>query len=79
VYTEDERLSIDERYAQEALRGVEPRYVENVAVGDELGKRFRGPMVMGDIIAWLMGNGRHEISPTGSIGRIASGWAASTP
>ena len=25
--------------------------------------RYRGPLVVGDVIAWLMGNGRHEIFP----------------
>jgi hypothetical protein len=37
--------------------------VEDVVVGEELPTRYRGPMVIGDIIAWLMGNGRHEIFP----------------
>ena len=37
--------------------------MEDVEVGDDLGTRYRGPLVIGDIIAWLMGNGRHEIFP----------------
>ena len=32
------------------------RYVEDVTVGAELPTRYRGPMVIGDIIAWLQGN-----------------------
>jgi acyl dehydratase len=63
VYTEEERDMIDAHYAAETVRGSEPRYVEDVRAGDELGTRYRGPMVTGDVIAWLMGNGRHEIFP----------------
>lgn len=63
VYTEDELAVVDEHYARETVRGRELRYVEDVRVGDELETRYRGPLVTGDIIAWLQGNGRHEIFP----------------
>jgi acyl dehydratase len=63
VYTDDELAMVDDHYAAESVRGADPRYVEDVAVGDDLGARYRGPMVVGDIIAWLMGCGRHEIYP----------------
>jgi acyl dehydratase len=63
IYTESELLDIDEHYAAETVRGAEPRYVEDVSVGDDLGTRFRGPLIVGDVIAWLQGNGRHEIFP----------------
>jgi acyl dehydratase len=63
IYSEDELAMIDEHYAGESIRGAEPRYVEDVRVGDDLGTRYRGPLVVGDVIAWLMGNGRHEIFP----------------
>lgn len=63
VYTDDELAMIDEHYAKESIRGSEPRYLEDVAVGDDLGTRYRGPLVTGDVIAWLQGNGRHEIYP----------------
>jgi acyl dehydratase len=62
-YTEDELVSIDEHYAAETIRGAQPRFVEDVRVGEEVGVRYRGPLVVGDVIAWLMGNGRHEIFP----------------
>jgi acyl dehydratase len=62
-YTESELAMVDEHYAAETVRGAEPRYIEDVSVGDSLGVRYRGPLVVGDIIAWLMGNGRHEIYP----------------
>jgi acyl dehydratase len=63
VYTDEELQVVDEHYAAERIRGVEPRYVEDVHIGDDLGRRFRGPLIVGDVIAWLMGNGRHEIFP----------------
>jgi acyl dehydratase len=63
VYTDDELAMVDAHYAAEAPRGSEPRYVEDVVAGEELPTRYRGPMVVGDIIAWLMGNGRSEIYP----------------
>jgi acyl dehydratase len=63
VYTDEEREEIDRHYAAETIRGSETRYVEDVNIGDDLGVRFRGPLVVGDIIAWLMGCGRHELFP----------------
>jgi acyl dehydratase len=63
VYTEEERAEVDAHYAAETILGAQRRYVEDVAVGDDLGTRYRGPLVVGDIIAWLMGCGRHELFP----------------
>jgi acyl dehydratase len=62
-YTDEELAMVDEHYAAETVRGSDIRYVEDVHSGDDLGTRYRGPLVIGDIIAWLMGNGRHEIFP----------------
>jgi acyl dehydratase len=63
VYTDEELATIDDHYAAETIRGAERRYVEDVVVGEELPSRYRGPLVVGDVIAWLQGNGRHEIFP----------------
>ncbi len=63
VYSDDELDVIDSHYSAESVRGAEPRYVEDVTVGETLGTRYRGPLVVGDVIAWLQGNGRHEILP----------------
>ncbi len=62
-YSEQEIAAVDSAFAGEVVRGSEPRFVEEVSIGDDLGTRYRGPLVVGDIIAWLMGNGRHEIFP----------------
>ncbi|MCB8913988.1 MaoC family dehydratase N-terminal domain-containing protein [Rhodococcus rhodochrous] len=63
VYTTDELEMIDEHYAKETVRGAEKRFIEDVTIGEDLGTRYRGPLVVGDVIAWLQGNGRHEIFP----------------
>jgi acyl dehydratase len=64
VYTEAELDEVDAGYAAETVRGASPRHVEDVTVGESLGAaRYRGPLVIGDVIAWLQGNGRHEIYP----------------
>jgi acyl dehydratase len=62
-YTDAELDEVDRHYALESVRGAEKRYVEDTAVGENVGTRFRGPLVTGDVIAWLQGNGRHEIFP----------------
>jgi len=63
VYTDAELAEVDSHYAAESTSGSERRYVEDVVAGSDLGARYRGPLVVGDVIAWLMGNGRHEIFP----------------
>jgi acyl dehydratase len=63
-YSDDELAMVDEHYSGERIRGANSRYVEDVSEADsDLGVRYRGPLVVGDVIAWLMGNGRHEIFP----------------
>jgi hypothetical protein len=63
VYTAEELDTVDAHYAAETVRGATPRHLEDVAPGEEFTPRYRGPLVVGDVIAWLMGNGRHEIFP----------------
>jgi acyl dehydratase len=63
VFTAAELDEVDAHFAMESVRGAEPRLVEDVVVGETFTPRFRGPLVTGDVIAWLQGNGRHEIYP----------------
>jgi hypothetical protein len=63
VYTEDELLSVDEHYAAETVQGADPRYLEDIEPGEAFLPRYRGPLVTGDVIAWLQGCGRSEIYP----------------
>jgi acyl dehydratase len=62
-FSEQELAEVDQHFEMEAVRGADKRYVEDVKVGDTFAPRYRGPMVVGDVIAWLQGNGRHEIYP----------------
>jgi len=62
-YSDEEIANVDAHFAAETVRGDTRRYIEDVVVGEELGTRYRGPLVLGDVIAWLMGCGRHEIYP----------------
>jgi acyl dehydratase len=71
TYTPDDIAKIDEVYAAEERRGAEPRYWEDVKVGDALTPVAKGPLTMVDIIAMHMGMG---LSSSG-IGPLRFNWA----
>ena len=58
-YTDDEIARIDEVYATEPerRRGADPRWFEDVEVGDEIGPIVKGPMRVTDMICWHVGVG----------------------
>ena len=56
-YNRSEMLKIHEMYDKEETRGSNPRYWEDVQIGDKLGPMLKGPMTVRDIIGWLMGAG----------------------
>ena len=56
-YTEDEIADIDAQYAREAPRGADPRWWEDVAVGDEIGPLVKGPLTVTDMVCWHVGMG----------------------
>ncbi|MFC2052364.1 MaoC family dehydratase N-terminal domain-containing protein [Chloroflexota bacterium] len=56
-YTRDDWFKILELYDREEIRGAEPRYWEDVQVGDKLGPMIKGPLTVRDEVAWLMGCG----------------------
>ena len=56
-YTSEEIERIDETYANERPRGAEPRYWEDVQVGDTLDSIVRGPYRATDAVAWDIGWG----------------------
>lgn len=56
-YTREDWIMILDMYDQEELRGPEPRYWEDVQVGDKLGPMIKGPLSVRDEIAWLLGAG----------------------
>ncbi len=56
-YTKDDWIKILEKYENEEVRGSNPRYWEDVAVGDSVGPMLKGPLSVRDILCWLMGGG----------------------
>jgi acyl dehydratase len=54
-YTEDEIAAIDEIYAAEQRRGTEPRYWEDVEVGQGLGTMAKGPLTTTDMVVFHSG------------------------
>lgn len=56
-YTDDEIDTITEQVLGERPRGAEPRWWEDVAVGDEVGPMVKGPMTVTDMVCWHAGVG----------------------
>jgi hypothetical protein len=56
-YTDEAIARIEEQYAGEAPRGPEPRWWEDVEVGDEVGPMVKGPLLVTDIVCWHVGMG----------------------
>lgn len=56
-WTEDELEQIEEKILQEAPRGDEPRYWEDVSIGDSLDEMTRGPIGTTDEVAFVSGGG----------------------
>jgi hypothetical protein len=68
-YTAEDLAAIDAAYAAEQVRGAEPRWWEDVKVGDSLGTMTKGPLTVSDIIAFHMtGLGETPFGP--SMGRL---------
>jgi acyl dehydratase len=56
-YTDEELRGIQQEYALEKRRGAEPRYIEDVQVGEELPPVIKGPWSVRDAIAYYFGIG----------------------
>jgi acyl dehydratase len=70
TYTDEDIAKIDEIYANETVRGAEPRYWEDVKVGDSLGKMAKGPLTVTDVVCFHAGGyGFVPYAPT--VGRLA--------
>lgn len=66
-YTEEELARIEKDYDREERRGANPRYWEDVQIGDDTGQVVKGPLTVTDMVTWLMGWG----SPFCKAHRIA--------
>ena len=58
-YDDDEIEAIEAQYEQQraARRGADPRFWEDVAVGDEIGPMVKGPLTVTDMVCWHVGMG----------------------
>jgi acyl dehydratase len=56
-YTDDEIAAITEQYLSEEPRGAEPRWWEDVRVGDTVGPMVKGPLLVTDMVCWHVGMG----------------------
>jgi acyl dehydratase len=58
-YDDGEIDAIEEQYERQARerRGAEPRFWEDVAVGDEIGPMVKGPLTVTDMVCWHVGMG----------------------
>lgn len=55
AYTPEDIAELDAVYAAEQVRGEQPRYWEDVSVGDELGTMAKGPLTTTDMVVFHAG------------------------
>jgi acyl dehydratase len=65
-YTAEQLAEIDACYEAEKRRGAEPRYWEDVVVGESLPTIVRGPLRTSDLIVWHLGWGM-QLTPPGAF------------
>ncbi len=58
TFTPEEITRLDEAYEHEEIRGANPRYWEDVNIGDETTPMLKGPITITDIINWAAGAGQ---------------------
>jgi acyl dehydratase len=68
-YTPEQLAEIDAAYDAETRRGGEPRYWEDVEVGEEMQPKVKGPLTTTDVVVWHLGWGM-QLTPPGAF-RIA--------
>jgi acyl dehydratase len=65
-YTPEQLAEIDAAYEAETRRGAEPRFFEDVKVGDLLQPRVKGPLLTTDVVVWHLGWGM-QLTPPGAF------------
>jgi acyl dehydratase len=65
-YTPEQLAEIDAAYDAETRRGAEPRYWEDVEIGDELQPHVKGPLTTTDVVVWHLGWGM-QLTPPGAF------------
>jgi acyl dehydratase len=56
-YSDDQIAEIEAQYAREHARGADPRWWEDVSVGDQVGPMVKGPLLVTDMVCWHVGMG----------------------
>jgi acyl dehydratase len=69
-YSDEDIARIDEIYANEQVRGANPRYWEDVAIGDTLGTMAKGPLTVTDVMCFHAG-GYGFVPYVPCVGRLA--------
>jgi acyl dehydratase len=65
-YTPEQLAEIDAAYAAETRRGAEPRFWEDVEVGEAIYPHVKGPLVTTDVVVWHLGWGM-QLTPPGAF------------
>jgi acyl dehydratase len=65
-YTPERLAEIDTAYEAESRRGADPRYWEDVQVGEHIQPRVKGPLNTTDVVVWHLGWGM-QLTPPGSF------------
>jgi hypothetical protein len=65
-YTPEQLAEIDAAYAAETRRGAEPRFWEDVEVGEAMQPKVKGPLTITDVVVWHLGWGM-QLTPPGSF------------
>ncbi|WP_040701272.1 FAS1-like dehydratase domain-containing protein [Nocardia vinacea] len=65
-YTPAQLAEIDAAYAAETRCGAEPRYWEDVAVGEVVQPKVKGPLTTTDVVVWHLGWGM-QLTPPGAF------------
>ncbi|MFQ6396266.1 MaoC family dehydratase N-terminal domain-containing protein [Nocardia sp. KC 131] len=65
-YSPEQLAEIDAAYAAETRRAAEPRYWEDVEVGEVLQPKVKGPLTTTDLVVWHLGWGM-QLTPPGTF------------
>ena len=65
-YTAEQLAEIDAAYEAETRRGAEPRWFEDVEIGDVVDPKVKGPLTTTDVVVWHLGWGM-QLTPPGSF------------
>jgi acyl dehydratase len=65
-YTAEQLAEIDAAYEAETRRSADPRYFEDVEIGDTVDPKVKGPLRTTDIIVWHLGWGM-QLTPPGAF------------